>query len=354
MTYKFFSNTHNQSLIEKKLTQLSSIDSSDLSVFCKERNVLISGALNLFLKNASIFDDRAQFNTTEMGDAFLNELASPLSEDNLNIIFTSCLRFFMEENIFQKEDFFQLSGLIKDFAIYRKDEFDERAATQITYALTEMPLNMLRKMLTSDNAKSYREYIERAEHFEKSRQEWDAKLEDSLSKSQALNESLVMQLNKFNFVGLYKGFAELGDKKIDELKRTKWLTFGLGFIIPIPLLIESVFLFYDSDSTYGWPTLAKTIPTISLTLILIYFFRIALTNFNSVKAQLIQIDLRKSLCQFIQNYAEYAKDIKTQNSDLLNKFEEVIFSNIMPSVEKIPATFDGLEQVASLISALKK
>ena len=77
-------------------------------------------------------------------------------------------------------------------------------------------------------------------------------------------------------------------------------------------------------------------------------------NFNSVRAQLIQIDLRKSLCQFIQNYATYAKDIREQNTDLLVKFEEVIFSNIMPSEDKIPSTFDGLEQLTNLIGALKK
>lgn len=354
MTNKFFANTKNQTLIEKKLSQIEGIDSTNFSEFSKERNLIVSSALALLLKHAGLFDERVQFNATHMGEAFLRELDSPLSEENLNLIFTSCLRFFMEENIFNKEDFFQLSTIIKDFAIYRKEEFDDRSAAQITYALTEMPLNMLRKMLTSDNAKSYYEYIERADKLEKSREQWETTLQDVLKKSEVLNDSLVMQLNKFNFVGLYKGFAELGNQKISELQRTKWFTFFLGIIIPMPLLIESYLLFYATESIYGWPTLAKTIPVISLTFILIYFFRIALSNFNSVKAQLIQIDLRKSLCQFIQNYAEYARDIKAQDSDLLIKFEEVVFSNIMPSEDKIPATFDGLEQIASLISALKK
>ena len=67
----------------------------------------------------------------------------------------------------------------------------------------------------------------------------------------------------------------------------------------------------------------------------------------------MQIELRKSLCQFIQDYSKYSKEISRENAGLLSKFEEVIFSNIMTSEDKIPSTFDGLEQLATLIKAVK-
>jgi len=99
--------------------------------------------------------------------------------------------------------------------------------------------------------------------------------------------------------------------------------------------------------------LIKFVPAFTLTLIFIYYFKICLNNFSSVKAQIMQIRLRMSLCQFIQSYADYAKEIRSEDGNPLGKFEDVIFSNIMGSEEKMPATFDGLDNIASLINAIK-
>ena len=68
----------------------------------------------------------------------------------------------------------------------------------------------------------------------------------------------------------------------------------------------------------------------------------------------MQLELRKSLCQFIQNYAEYAKEIKENDGVVLDKFENLIFSSIVASDDKIPTTFDGMEQIAKLAEIFKK
>lgn len=68
----------------------------------------------------------------------------------------------------------------------------------------------------------------------------------------------------------------------------------------------------------------------------------------------MQIELRQSLCQFIQSYADYTKEIKENNAGSLEKFENLIFSNILSTPEKVPSTFDGLEQLANLMKELKK
>lgn len=350
----YFSDPDNQSIISNKLRELNALDTDSEISFRKERDYLVMGALQLFLKHAAIWDERVQFNIDLIGEAFIRELESPVNEENINLIFTSCFRFFMENYIFHKDNLFQLTEAIKQFAIYRQDEFDERSAGQITYALKEMPLTMIREILSGDNAKSYREYIKRANSLEDAGRHWDEVLKDNLAKSEKLNESLVMQLNKFNFVGLYKGFAELGESKTKELKSAKSLMFILGILIPVPLLIEILTFTENGALSSNWSGMVKIIPILSLTLILVYFFRVSLLNFNSIRAQLIQIDLRKSLCQFIQNYATYAKEIREHNTDLLVKFEEVIFSNIMPSEDKIPSTFDGIEHLTNLIGAIKK
>ena len=100
----------------------------------------------------------------------------------------------------------------------------------------------------------------------------------------------------------------------------------------------------------GWE---HTLPIFGLEFVLIYFFRVVLTHYNSIQTQIMQIELRQSLCQFIQNYADYAKEIKEKDGASLEKFENLIFSSILSTPDKVPSTFDGLEQLSNLIKNLK-
>lgn len=86
----------------------------------------------------------------------------------------------------------------------------------------------------------------------------------------------------------------------------------------------------------------------------IYYFRVLLFNYKSVKSQLLQIELRKTLCKFIQSYSSYSKTMKAQDSDSLAKFENIIFSGIISDEEKLPSTYDGMDQIGKLIQSIKK
>lgn len=85
-------------------------------------------------------------------------------------------------------------------------------------------------------------------------------------------------------------------------------------------------------------------------LILIFYFKIVLGHFNSTGAQLLQLEMRLAVCQFIENFVKFKKDT---NVDDLDKFESLIFSNLMPSADQIPPTFDGLEQLGKVLGELK-
>ena len=62
-------------------------------------------------------------------------------------------------------------------------------------------------------------------------------------------------------------------------------------------LVLTTFMTFDRVSlVYLLP------PAVDFELIAIYFFRVVLMHFRSVKAQLLQLDLRIALCQFIENY----------------------------------------------------
>ena len=95
------------------------------------------------------------------------------------------------------------------------------------------------------------------------------------------------------------------------------------------------------------------VPIISIEVILIYFFRVILLNHRSVKAQSMQIELRQTLCQFIQSYTSYSTDMKKQDAAALEKFESLIFSGVLSDPEKLPSTFDGVEQIGNLIKSVK-
>ena len=130
----------------------------------------------------------------------------------------------------------------------------------------------------------------------------------------------------------------------------------MGILILAPLAIEIIFLVkgnFDSN-TIGLSHFIMLLPLISIEVILIYFFRIILINHKSVKAQIMQIELRQTMCQFIQNYTEFSSDIKKEDSQALDKFENLIFSGILSDSENLPSTFDGMEQISSLIKSFKK
>jgi len=64
---------------------------------------------------------------------------------------------------------------------------------------------------------------------------------------------------------------------------------------------------------------------------------------KNIIAQMMQLELRMALCQFIHNHA-----------DDYEKFENIIFSPLVSSDDKIPTTFDGMEQLAKLVSEFRK
>ncbi|MEE3779380.1 hypothetical protein V2H28_09820, partial [Pasteurella multocida] len=169
-----------------------------------------------------------------------------------------------------------------------------------------------------------------------------------------LEEVLNKQKTAFNFVGLSNGFENLLMKKINA---RKW-TFGFLIGISIALLatpLVYICLLLNNLEIIKNPELWKALlPFIGLEIIILYFFRVTLNHYNSIQTQIMQLELRKSLCQFIQNYADYAKEIKEKDSASLEKCENLIFSSILSSPDKVPSTFDGLDQLANIVKEMRK
>lgn len=166
-----------------------------------------------------------------------------------------------------------------------------------------------------------------------------------------LELSLKKQKTAFNFVGLSEGFENILKKKT----RAKWTSFVLLSLITLSMF---TILGYYRNTLPNEPTeifdfWKFSMPYLGLEFILLYLFRVVLKHYNSIQTQIMQIELRQSLCQFIQSYADYAKEIKEKDGASLDKFENLIFSSIVSTSEQVPSTFDGLEHITNLIKSAK-
>ncbi|WP_232014959.1 hypothetical protein [Pasteurella multocida] len=249
---------------------------------------------------------------------------------------------------------------------------DERLIKQAEYIKNEMTINILNFYLGEDGFNAFKEYdklkihidetnkkiLENKEIIETFISEKEESIKNFLSKKEQsvkrLEEVLNKQKTAFNFVGLSNGFENLLMKKINA---RKW-TFGFLIGISIALLatpLVYICLLLNNLEIIKNPELWKALlPFIGLEIIILYFFRVTLNHYNSIQTQIMQLELRKSLCQFIQNYADYAKEIKEKDSASLEKFENLIFSSILSSPDKVPSTFDGLDQLANIVKEMRK
>ena len=60
-------------------------------------------------------------------------------------------------------------------------------------------------------------------------------------------------------------------------------------------------------------------------LILFYFVRVGLQHLRSVQSQMMQLELRMALCQFIHNYAEDSEKLHAKTKQVLRNLR-ILFS----------------------------
>ncbi|OCH05844.1 hypothetical protein [Aliivibrio fischeri] len=310
-------------------------------------------------RNPEEWDMRCSFNIKHIGDRFIDNLHDFSVSDDLdkiNDIYTKSFRFLCEFDFLAgtgrefDSDLYSVKSAIINEALVD----DSEIKSKIIYAAYLMPASILKDHLNNKNITNVTDFQSKLDQAEQLKLKWDEELKVKQDEIKVLDEKLDKIKTGFNFVGLYKGFHDLAKKKETELK---WLFFSLilmSIFILTPLIYEFLmYSRYDESKEFQISVLLKLIPLVSIELILIYFFRIILMNYRSTKAQIMQIELRQTLCQFIQSYADYASDIKTKDSSSLEKFENLIFSGILSDAEKLPSTFDGLEQISSMLKSLK-
>ncbi|MGQ5713318.1 hypothetical protein ACUIJ3_04135 [Enterobacter cloacae] len=177
----------------------------------------------------------------------------------------------------------------------------------------------------------------------------------SLEEVKALEERVSKLRTKYNFVGLSSGFSQIKDKKEEELRTSEVAyknLFGCMFICPLAILL--IHVFFPEKLPQGYNILQVFLPFITIEMVMLYFFRLSYLEAKSLRAQLLQIDLKLSLCSFIDNYVKYRKEHNTNVRKVLDSFDSVIFSPIQANENNIPSMFDGMEALANLADKIIK
>ncbi|MCZ4324392.1 hypothetical protein [Pseudomonas anguilliseptica] len=349
--------TNNSSVTLSKFKTL--IDGiSPIDDFERGRNNLISLVTGSMKRTPDEWDKACEININWIGEQFINRLSS-IEEDpsktQLDEICSMCFRFLFEFYLSIKSELSMEFEAARNFASNNLQHFETSAKVQIEYAIREMPISIFKALANSEQITNIKDFNSVAAKAAELKDQWDNELSVKEAKVNKLRDSLSEYENGFNFVGLYQGFDDLAsEKKRDCGTLITWLRL-LAVVIVLPVIAE-IFVIYnniENISVIKEALLISVLPTISLMAISIYYFRVILHNFRSTKSQLLQLELRKTLCRFIQKYSEYSQEIRTKDSNPLEKFENIIFSGIVSDDEKLPSTYDGIEQIAKLIKSLK-
>lgn len=353
----FFNTDQSKTVLARFRPKLEGI--APESDFDKQRNALIRLVLQSMENGPDQWDEQCQVNIGWIGNHLIRRLSDEgvvLDKENLDDICSICFRFLFELYLSMKNDLSMEFESARRFVFNNLDDFEDSAKEQIEYAIREMPIAIFKQIANSDEISRIKEFNNVVTKANELKKKWDKEISDKEDKVTALKSSLEKYENAFNFVGLYQGFDDLSKEKKDEKNNILFWLKILSVLIISPIIGELIFIYLNIDNiskTYDG-LLVTVFPTISLAAISIYYFRVLLFNYKSVKSQLLQIDLRKTLCRFIQNYSDYSQDMKKQDSESLAKFENIIFSRIVSDEDKLPSTYDGIEQIGKLIQSAKK
>lgn len=326
--------------------------------FENKRNSAIKLILSAMSRNPDEWDQACQINISWIGESFISSLNAQeeqLTKDKLNDICSMCYRFLIELYLSTKGELSREFDEAKKYIERNIRNFDEQSKEQIEFAIYQMPISIFKNITNGESIVEIKNFNSTITKAKKLKATWDDDLSQREQRVNALRDSLSEYENGFNFVGLYQGFDELSDDKKKELTRIIFWIRILSLIILTPVAIESavILMYLDQIETIKNALFVLILPTASFMGVCIYYFRVMLHNYKSTKSQLLQIELRKTLCRFIQKYSEYSKEIRTRESNPLEKFENIIFSGIVTDSEQLPSSYDGLEQILKLIKTVK-
>lgn len=167
--------------------------------------------------------------------------------------------------------------------------------------------------------------------FKSEMNEIERTLRDDIFEKVSIIQGLEKSVNNINngltFIGLEKAYEKFSIQKGREKRNARNVLKISVSLLFLPIIVKIIS--YACGVVYNYYGYALTA---TATLLFLYLFRVSLLNYQSIKAELTQINLRRSLCMFIQGYTEFS--VKHEDRSSLSKFESLVFSNVIPDSKK--------------------
>ncbi|MBO0368271.1 hypothetical protein GIB23_14305 [Pseudomonas putida] len=364
------------------LARIESLTSANADLFEK----FIERSLAYFCSDPEQVDKNCQYNIEQVGGQFKVAVQGIKQKQRgaTEALVAMCYRFLVECQLVAVQPLpNDLESLMEKV---RGSVLSDTSREHMKYADHNMVINILRSYLHHKEivaAQALPSLLIRAERL---KVEINKDLESRTAEVNDLRVALGEYKTGFNFVGLYNGFKGMRDEKAKEEKTNFIVLIVLAALMALPFLVKIGILLFGGESSEtieADPAAVEAVKTVVVAtaeasgknvakvpeiagyvlnfmlfvgaeLLALYFFRVALHNFKSVRSQLLQLDLRMTLCQFIQSYAEYGKKMRAGGGEeTLAKFEQVIFSGIVGNDTDIPSTFDGLDQMVKILDKVR-
>ncbi|MBP1129252.1 hypothetical protein JOE25_000795 [Serratia sp. PL17] len=161
-----------------------------------------------------------------------------------------------------------------------------------------------------------------------------------------VNDKLSEHKSQFKFVELGAAFESMRKIKGNE-KNYAYVRLWLVLIALLSIPVILIF-YHEIPGEVKWKDFLFYIPFVTLEILLFYIMRLFYLEVGSIKAQMLQIDMRLSLCEFIKSYIE-TREKNTNSADSWASFESLIFSPIQMKSENIPSVLDGANAVAEVL-----
>jgi len=350
----FFADEKNAELLRRVALKIrKETESPDIFLsFIKE-------SIGFLLNKPEISDQYCKFNIEHISKNLLNHANNWLHDEGSHYaLFYSIYRFLAEFEFTIPRISDTVTELLDTIRFANDDimnSLDGSTRTQLRYADLKMPAQILKALRDHSAIREIEKFNKSIENLNKYKKDIDKTLADKTAEANKLKEALDKYKTAFNFVGLYDGFNSLAIAKRRSVKLSVSILFTLAMLMLSPAALKLYMTIksgnYTTETTPLNISLILSIVTIEI--LLLYFYRVVLHNLKSLRGQLVQLDLRRTLCQFIQEYAKYATEIKGADKELLVRFETVVFSGLVAEAGDIPSTFDGVDQLAKLVQKIK-
>lgn len=319
-----------------------------------ERERLVASSLQELVSHAHSYEEGGRQNLDWIGSGVFSLVrqldTSPYAISN---ILTFCARIFKERQI---RDGIVPAGIAAEVLKFLADtperDLSESELQEREFVSQGIPRYVL---------------FEAAQDIKRSRDEvsrtieaWQSELGRLEGRISGHEQQLKKYSEQYNFVGLTQAFSRLLSEKHRQARRLVYLLTSISVLVITPLILQLSIGHITSlpQVLYGtWEpeTVGKLVSFIGYEIILLYLFRVVLQQYQSLKAQALQLDLRSALCAFIEGYIDFLENKKVGSiKDAMSRFEALTFSPVVPTESQVPNTLDGIDQLVSLVRQIKQ